>query len=162
MSKAYLHIGTNQGDLKSNLTTAIRSLSQLGTTLSRSSVYETEAWGKQDQPNFWNMALLLDTNHTPYQLLEQIHTIEDQMGRVRGEKWSPRVIDIDILLYGKQIIKDDALTIPHKRMTERNFVLIPLMEIADDILHPVLNLSIEEIYLECHDICEVIMLEEKI
>lgn len=145
-----------------NLREALRQLSVHGSVTSQSHIYETEAWGNEDQPNFYNMAVAYKTKLTALDLLALVNDIEDKMGRLRNEKWSPRIIDIDILTYDDQVIDEPNLTIPHKHMSNRNFVLIPLMEVAEEWTHPVSQKSIDDIYLECHDPCEVIMIDNKL
>ena len=162
MAIAHLHLGTNQGDLTANLNLAIEKLKAKGTVIDKSHVYETEAWGKQDQPNFYNMAVTYDTELDPNALLHLVNEIEDDLGRVRNEKWGERIIDLDIITYDDKIICDEKLTIPHKHMSERNFVLVPMIEIAGEWIHPVLEKSIEELYMECQDRCEVILIEKGI
>ena len=155
-------MGTNQGDLMANLHTAIRLLSEQGIIIDKSHIYETEAWGKQDQPNFYNMALTYDTKLQPYDLLSLVNDIEDQMGRKRNEKWEQRIIDLDIITYGDRVIEEEKLTIPHQYMAERNFVLIPMMEIAGEWLHPKMLKTVDELYIECKDTCEVILVDKEI
>jgi len=159
---SHIHIGTNQGDLLANLQAAIRLLEDKGEVVEKSHIYETEAWGKEDQPNFYNLALTYDTKLDPHDLLRLVNDIEDELGRVRNEKWSERIIDLDIITYDDKIICDDQLTIPHHHMAERNFVLIPMMEIAGDWLHPQMDKTIDELYIDCHDTCEVILIETEI
>ncbi len=162
MAIAHIHIGTNQGDLIANLKLAIGKLGSKGTILDQSHVYETEAWGKQDQPNFYNMALAFETKLDPYGLLALVNEIENQLGRVRSEKWGERIIDLDIITYDDKVICDEKLTIPHKHMADRNFVLVPMIELAGEWLHPTLNKTIDELYVECHDRCEVILIDTTI
>ena len=159
MAIAHIHIGTNQGDLVANLRTAIEKLSANGTVLDKSHIYETEAWGKQDQPNFYNMAVTYKTKLDPYALLKFVNEIEDDMGRQRNEKWAERIIDLDIITYDNKIICDEKLTIPHKHMAERNFVLVPMIEIAGEWMHPTMEKTIDELYVECLDTCEVLLTE---
>ncbi len=162
MAISHIHIGTNQGDLRANLRAAIDKLEAQGTVLDKSHIYETEAWGKQDQPNFYNMAVTYETKLDPHALLKLVNDIEDELGRVRKEKWSERIIDLDIITYEDRVISDDTLTIPHRHMTERNFVLVPMIEIAGEWMHPTLEKTIDDIYVECLDRCEVIFIEKGI
>jgi 2-amino-4-hydroxy-6-hydroxymethyldihydropteridine diphosphokinase len=130
MSVAYLSLGSNLGDRLGTLATAVRSLAQAGTRLLRvSSVYETAPQGKTDQPSFLNVAVQVETTLEPLALLARIHAVEQGLGRVRTVRWGPRTVDIDILLYGGQVFAEPALEVPHPRMLDRAFVLIPLLEV---------------------------------
>ncbi len=160
--KIYLHTGSNIGDRYEQLAEAIAHIEQeIGKVTSASSIYETEPWGNTDQPNFFNQALEVDTNCEPIEVLDKIHEIEERMGRVRTQKWAKRNIDIDLIFYGTEILKSEKLTIPHAHMHERNFVLIPIMEIAGEFVHPELGETIEELYIRSDDTLEVIMLEKE-
>ncbi|MFZ5817103.1 MAG: 2-amino-4-hydroxy-6-hydroxymethyldihydropteridine diphosphokinase [Bacillota bacterium] len=134
MSRAYLSLGANLGDRLGQLAEALRLLDRLpGARLAAvSGVYETAPQGKTDQPDFLNCAALLETELSPLALLEGIHGVERAMGRERRERWGPRTIDIDILLFGDQVISRPELEIPHPRMADRAFVLIPLLEVAPE------------------------------
>ncbi|MDB4162422.1 2-amino-4-hydroxy-6-hydroxymethyldihydropteridine diphosphokinase [Saprospiraceae bacterium] len=162
MAIAHIHIGTNQGDLANNLRTAIDKLRSKGNILDKSHLYETEAWGKVDQPNYYNMAVTYETKLDPYALLQLVNEIEDELGRVRKEKWGERIIDLDVITYDDKVISDEKLTIPHKHMAERNFVLVPMIEIAGEWIHPVKDKTIDELYIECLDTCDVILLDKTI
>ncbi|MBO9620421.1 MAG: 2-amino-4-hydroxy-6-hydroxymethyldihydropteridine diphosphokinase, partial [Niabella sp.] len=118
---------------------------EAGVIIKRSAIYETAAWGLTDQPDFYNQALEIATDLSPEQLMAVILNIETAMGRIREERYGPRTIDIDILLYGNFICDTPSVTIPHPRMTERRFVLTPLDEIAPDLVHPQLNKTIHEL-----------------
>jgi len=118
-------------------------------------MYETAAWGKTNQPSFLNQALELDTSLTAAQLIRCLLKTEKMMGRVRVEKYGPRIIDIDILLFNNEIHNNHLLKLPHPEMQNRRFALLPLAEIAPDVMHPVLNKSIVELLNECSDLLEV-------
>jgi 2-amino-4-hydroxy-6-hydroxymethyldihydropteridine diphosphokinase len=156
MSTVYLLIGGNLGDRKENLLTAIRLIEeQCGALTNSSSIYETEAWGKTDQPSFLNQALEISTSLNASQLMRKLLKIEKKMGRVRKEKMGPRIIDIDILLFETEIHNLSFLTIPHPEIQNRRFVLTPLAEINSELQHPVLKKSIAELLEECPDNLEV-------
>jgi 2-amino-4-hydroxy-6-hydroxymethyldihydropteridine diphosphokinase len=152
----FLLLGTNQGDKTKNLKQAIAAIGRLpAVIINESSIYRTAAWGKTDQHEFYNQVIEIGTVLTPQQLLKNILEIETDMGRVRNEKWGPRIIDIDILFYQDAAVNDDNLTIPHPGITGRRFTLIPLVEIAPEFTHPVLKKSMEVLLFECTDSLEV-------
>ena len=156
MSTAHLLIGGNLGDREENLLKAIALINeQCGPLIRASSVYETEAWGKTDQPSFLNQALEISTALNARQLMRKILKIEKEMGRIRQEKLGPRIIDIDILLYENEIHDLRFLKIPHPEMQNRRFVLVPLAEIDPTLQHPVLKKTIAELLEECPDNLEV-------
>ena len=135
--RAYLSLGSNLGSLEENLERALVLLeSDTVHVVKRSSIYETEPQDVTDQPWFLNMAVACETRCFPLQLLTAVRNVEGQMGRVRHVRRGPRIIDIDILLFGNAIIETPRLTVPHPRMLERRFVLEPLLEIAPDLAHP--------------------------
>ena len=143
--RAYLSLGSNVGDRAGNLNSAIARLRALGEVVAISSLYETEPVELTEQPWFLNCALALNTDKTPQQLLAGILDIEQQLGRRRMQKKGPRIIDIDILLFGNAIVENAGLTIPHPAMQDRRFVLEPLAEIAPDVSHPVLKQTIRDL-----------------
>ena len=156
----FLHSGSNQGQRLEYLTKANQMIEQvIGPILQSSAYYETEAWGKTDQADFINQAVEVETDLSPQQVLHQMLAIENELGRIRQERWAERCIDIDLLFYGQQIIEEINLEVPHPRLHLRNFVLIPMLEIAADFIHPVFNLSIEALYLQSKDRLEVRMLD---
>lgn len=156
----YLHLGTNLGDRRANLQLALQQMASLGIQIIRvSALYETDAWGIEDQPDFINLALEARTDLLPNELLKQTQQIELDMGRVRKRKWGERLIDIDLLYYGSEIIDEADLHLPHPGIPERNFVLIPMLEIAPDWLDPRRQKTIEELYEASRDTGEVRWLE---
>lgn len=146
MSVVYIGIGSNLGDRESNCRTALERLRQRGMMIRKeSSRYETEAWGVKDQPKFLNMAVEVETELAPEELLLTLKDIEKEMGRKQTFTWGPRMIDLDILLFDDLVMDREDLKIPHPFMHERGFVLWPLSEIAPDVKHPVLQKSIREL-----------------
>ena len=143
----YLLLGSNLGDRVELIKEAIEQIDRrIGQVFLTSSFYETEAWGKEDQPGFLNIAVGVNTILSPMQVLEIALQIELDLGRVRHEKWGSRLIDIDIVLFGDKIVDAGArLQIPHPQMQHRKFVLVPLAEIAPDSIHPVFKLTVSEI-----------------
>ena len=122
-----------------------------GSVEGQSAIYETAAWGLENQPAFLNQVLRVQTDLEPQALLETILDIEQEMGRMRQEKYGPRTIDIDILLYNDMVLESDELSIPHPQLHMRRFALTPLAEIAASVIHPTLKKSIDELLLECPD-----------
>ena len=147
MSTVYIGIGSNLGNRKENSLKAIELLQSSGLSLKKqSSMYETKPWGIEEQPEFINMAVVLETELRPLELLSLLKNIEVKMGRQDTVKWGPRLIDLDILLYDNETINEDGLKIPHPLMHERLFVLEPLSEIAGDVIHPVFQKKIKELF----------------
>jgi 2-amino-4-hydroxy-6-hydroxymethyldihydropteridine diphosphokinase len=152
MNKAFLLTGGNIGDRKQNLARAKELISEhAGTVAAASSLYETAAWGNTEQPAFLNQALEVHTSLNARQLLRKILKIEKQMGRVRKEKYGPRIIDIDMLLFNAEKTNYPFLKLPHPEMHNRRFALLPLAEIAGDIIHPEFKKSIDELLHDCTD-----------
>jgi len=143
----YIGLGSNVGDRLQNIKKAVSLIADWPDSkiLKTSSIYETEPWGVKDQAPFFNAVIEISTNLLPEVLLKHCLDTEKQMGRIRTIKWGPRIIDLDILFYGSQVIKTDTLVIPHPLLAERDFVIIPLNDIAPDFIHPVTHLSIHEL-----------------
>jgi 2-amino-4-hydroxy-6-hydroxymethyldihydropteridine diphosphokinase len=139
--KAFIGLGSNLGDREANIRQALQFLEQLPeTTIVRgSSLYDTEPVGVSDQPNFLNGVVQIETHLAPRQLLWNLMLIERRLGRVRTRQWGPRVIDLDLLLYGEEVVDEEDLQVPHPLMTQRSFVMVPLVEIEPLLVHPVTN-----------------------
>lgn len=156
MNKTYLLTGGNMGDRKARLLEAKQLLNEhCGKITAQSSLYETAAWGKTDQPAFLNQALELTTTLNAKQLIRKILKLEKMMGRERKEKFGPRIIDIDILLFNDEVLDISFLKIPHPEMQNRRFALMPLNEIASKHIHPVLKKTIGQLLKDCPDKLEV-------
>ena len=150
--EVYLLLGSNVGDRDSNLSRAIELINRsAGELIKVSLLYETAAWGKTEQAAFLNQAICISTALTPLALLSLLKSIEKEVGRISTEKWGPRVIDIDILFYGSEIIQAPELQVPHPYLPVRRFALLPLSEIAEDFIHPVLRRSVNALLSECPD-----------
>ena len=132
----YLSLGSNLGDRQKNLESVEKLLPPKVLVRKRSRIYETEPWGYQDQPRFLNQVLAVQTSLSPLELLAYLKRIEKSIGRKPSFRFGPREVDIDILLYGSQVINNKNLVIPHVRLTERSFVLVPLVEIAPGLILP--------------------------
>lgn len=150
MVHVYIGLGSNLGDRKSNLRSAYGHIAKIKEVqpVRLSRFYETAPAGGPPQPLFLNAVLDMETALSPHHLLERFQHIETLMGRVRTVKWGPRTVDIDILLYGNTIVDDEQLKIPHPLMHARLFVLEPFVEIAPDVVHPVLKKPIVQLYKE--------------
>ena len=143
----YLGLGSNLGDRRGNLAAALRGIEPAVRVDAVSSLYETAPVGPQDQPAYYNAACRGVTDLTPRALLDHVKAIERQLGRGLSPegRWGPREIDIDILLFGDEVVEEEGLTVPHPELAKRAFVLAPLAEIAAELLHPTLGQSIVEL-----------------
>ena len=140
----FLGLGTNMGDRKKNLTQALTILNDRPdlTVLRTSSIYETEPWGLANQPKFLNMVAEFATSISPDELLERVKKVEQDMGRKAGPRFGPRIIDIDILLLEDQVVDEPNLNVPHVSLHERAFILVPLSELAPELVHPVFGVTV--------------------
>ena len=160
LKKTHLLTGANLGDRFGTLLEANRLIEEkIGRLVKVSSFYETEAWGHVDQPAYINQALEVATHLSPQAVLATIFEIEATLGRIRRNKWESRPIDIDILFYENKILETKDLTIPHPHLHRRNFVLVPMLEIAPNKQHPIFKKTIEELYEQTEDTLDVILLE---
>lgn len=163
MNTAYLGLGSNLGNRLAFLRGGRDTLVNRSdiTLVQASGVYETEAvGGPPDNPLFLNTVLQIETSLSPEKLLEACLAVEDEFGRSRPVRWSPRTLDIDILFYEGQVICEEHLTIPHPRLQERAFVLAPLLEIAPDLTHPVLDKTVAEMAAGSSGVAELVPLRE--
>lgn len=152
MHLAYLLIGSNLGDKTTYLKSASSYIQQqCGQIVKQSSFYETEPWGFTEQPSFLNQALCIKTDLAPTQLMHALLQIESLMGRTRTIKMGPRIIDLDILQIDQQIINTPLLQLPHPAMHLRRFALIPMVEIAPTLVHPILNKTMTQLLTACSD-----------
>ena len=156
MNSAYLLIGGNLGNRIENLTKAISAIEKdIGKIIKISTIYQTASWGITDQPDFLNQVLLVTTKFSAAETMQIILSVENKMGRIRTLKNASRIIDIDILFFNDEIINSRLLTIPHPEIQNRKFVLIPLNEIAPQLLHPVFKQSIQNLLSTSKDKLEV-------
>jgi 2-amino-4-hydroxy-6-hydroxymethyldihydropteridine diphosphokinase len=159
LGRAFILLGSNSGDCKANLGLAIQKISDsCGSIVTISSIYETAPWGVENQQNYLNQVVEIETKYFPFGLLKALQQIEQSMGRTNKGDMLPRTIDLDILLMDAWQIASDQLIIPHPRMAERRFCLIPLCEIAATTIHPTTKKSIHEMLDSCEDTLEVIKL----
>ncbi len=157
LPEVWVGIGSNVGDRNEHLEFAVRELAKLGKIARLSSIYETEPWGRKDQACFLNAVCALSVEDLdPFLFLEIVKGIESKAGRESdSSKWGPRSLDIDLLFWGDEVVDTDQLIIPHPEICSRRFVLVPILEIAPDLVHPTTGKKISEILANCEDKCEV-------
>lgn len=156
MNKIYLLLGSNIGNSKAILAEAKTIIEkQIGAVTRQSDLYSTAAWGNLKQPDFLNQVIIVETALQAAAAMETILGIEKKMGRVRTVKNAPRIIDIDILFFNKEIIDLPNLTVPHPQIQNRRFVLVPLNQLSPNLRHPVLNKTIHELLIHCPDTLNV-------
>jgi 2-amino-4-hydroxy-6-hydroxymethyldihydropteridine diphosphokinase len=152
MNKIYLLLGSNIGNSKLQLSKAILQIEKhIGNVTRRSSLYATAAWGNTQQPDFLNQVIIVETKLSALQTMQTILSIEKKMGRIRTLKNAPRIIDIDILFFNKEIIDTKDLSVPHPQIQNRRFVLVPLNELSPNLSHPVLKKSVHQLLIHCPD-----------
>lgn len=157
MSSTFLLLGTNLGNRFENLRQALKLITtNVGEIISSSSVYETEPWGKKEQPPFFNQIISVETSHKSSKLIDVLKNIEKFFGNRIPHSWDARILDIDILYINSQIINNQELNIPHPYIPFRKFTLIPLVEIAPNFIHPVYRLSNAELLASCTDTSTVL------
>ncbi len=152
MNQVFLQLGSNLGDREQLLFDATTIITdKIGTVVSKSKVYESTPWRVESQENYLNQIVKIETGFTPEETLQFALDIEEELGRVRVEKWGERLIDIDIIFFNDEIIETSDLCIPHKHMHERNFVLEPLNEIAPEYIHPKYKKTVAELLEQSKD-----------
>ena len=157
----HILLGGNLGNRKENLNQAKKHIQKIiGSIVSESSIYETKAWGVEDQPNFLNQVILVETTLSPQTVLSENLQIEKVLGRVRHQKWHERTIDIDILYAEDLILNEDNLKIPHPFIQERKFTLVPLVEISPNFVHPIFQKTQAILNHECLDNLPVTVFQE--
>lgn len=160
LHKVYLLLGSNMGNRSELLSNALKEIeSHAGKILKTSSVYETAPWGVTNQNDYLNQAVLIETSLAPLSLFSELKEIEREAGRTDQKKYAPRTLDIDILFYDDLVLNSEELTIPHPKIQLRKFVLVPLKEIAQELIHPVFKKSVSLLLIECDDTLDVKKIE---
>ena len=157
MTRVYFLLGGNLGDREQILREAIEKMSKdVGTVVKVSAIYETEPWGFHHELNFLNQVVVLDSDLEAIEILNLTQSIEKDLGRIRKKnQYSERTIDIDILFYGEERIASERLEVPHPRIQERMSALMPMMDVGEDLVHPVIGKTIKELLADCPDKMEV-------
>ena len=152
MNTVYIQLGSNIGERESFIAKSMEQIEEnIGEIITESSIFETIPWGNKNQNNFLNAVIKIRTPFDAFKILQKSQKIENNLGRVRKEKWGERTIDIDILFYNNKIINTTKLNIPHPLIQQRKFVLVPLSEIAPNYIHPIFKKSISTLLSECKD-----------
>ena len=152
MNKIYLLLGSNQQNPQKQLLLSQKLIAKkIGPIKRKSSIYQTAAWGNTYQPDFLNQVIIVETKLPAQQTMQIILQIEKKMGRLRTVKNAPRIIDIDILFFNKEIINEKKLTVPHPQLQNRRFVLVPLNELSPNLKHPVIKKTIHQLFIHCPD-----------
>lgn len=153
---SYILLGSNQGQRRQYLSRAIAAIQQrCGSVVKESAVYETAAWGNTKQASFLNQVIIIHTKLSPDVLMQELLNIEQELGRIRTEKYGPRTIDLDILFYNNLVYHSPKVTLPHPAIQDRRFVLIPLAELSARKIHPVYRKTINKLLNECADLLPV-------
>jgi 2-amino-4-hydroxy-6-hydroxymethyldihydropteridine diphosphokinase len=152
MNNTYLLLGSNIGNSKATLAKAIAQIKkQVGTVSRQSNLYSTAAWGNTQQPDFLNQVIVVKTALTALQTIKTILSIEEKLGRIRTIKNAPRIIDIDILFFNKEIIDLPQLAVPHPQIQNRRFVLVPLNQLSPNLKHPLIKKTVHQLLIHCPD-----------
>lgn len=152
MNKTYLLLGSNIGNSKASLAMAIAQIQKnIGKLIRQSNLYNTAAWGNVKQADFLNQVVVVETRLPALETMQAILKIEEEMGRIRTVKNAPRIIDIDILFFNKEIISQPELTVPHPQIQNRRFALVPLNQLSPNLKHPALNKTIHQLLINCPD-----------
>jgi 2-amino-4-hydroxy-6-hydroxymethyldihydropteridine diphosphokinase len=152
MNTIYLLLGSNMGNSKASLSKAVVQIGKyIGKVIRKSGLYSTAAWGNTNQPDFLNQVIIVETKLSAPQTMQSILAIEEKMGRIRTIKNAPRIIDIDILFFNKEIINQPQLTVPHPQIQNRRFVLVPLNQLSPNFKHPLLNKTVHQLLINCRD-----------